>query len=66
MVIEGTTYGLADERRCRLVVVHAGRWVFWRKERMLTVWVIVIVRTQLGNFLRDQRWVVERRKKYKL
>ena len=49
MVVEGTTYGLADERGSRLVVVHAGRWVFWRKERMLTVWVIVTVRIQLGE-----------------
>ena len=44
---EGTTYGLADERGCVLVVVHAGGWVVGGKEGMLTVWVIVTVRVQL-------------------
>ena len=48
-MIEGTTYGLADERGCRLVIVDAGRRVFLRKERMLTVRVIVAVRIQLGE-----------------
>jgi hypothetical protein len=51
MVIEGTTYGLADERGRRLVVVHAGRRVFCREERVLTVWVVIIVRTQLGGIM---------------
>ena len=52
---EGGTYGLADERGPRLVVFHAGRWVFRRKERELAVWVIVIVGAQLGELGRDQR-----------
>lgn len=47
MIIEGTTYGLADERGSRLVVVHAGRWVVGGKEGMLIVHVIVTVRAQL-------------------
>jgi hypothetical protein len=43
MIIDGTTYGLVDERRCRLVVVHTWRWVVRGKEGMLIVWVIVTV-----------------------
>ena len=56
---EGTTYGLMDERGCRLVIVYAGRWVVGRKEGMLTVCVIVTFRTQLGGIVVRSASVVQ-------
>jgi len=49
LIGEGTTYGLVDERRRGLVVVHSRRWVVGREEGMLTVCVIITVRVQLEN-----------------
>lgn len=41
------TYGLANECGWRLVIIHTGGWVFWGKEWMLTMWVVITVQDQL-------------------